>query len=171
MLVILFFAYALSWGFAYHRPLRAQRGDGTGHGVPLIFPLLFASSAFVPVASMPGWLQVFAEHQPVTQVVNASRSLMVGGTLHDPGAVWSALLWSAASWSCSPRSRCASTARWPEAGRYSSPVRRRSSPSSSAMGTRTWSVVSRSRTVTALSSSESKSTVTHHGVPTSSWRR
>ena len=54
---------------------------------------------------------------------------------------------------------------------YSSPVRRRSSPSSSVTGTRTWSVVSRSRTVTASSSSESKSTVTHHGVPTSSWRR
>ena len=43
---------------------------------------------------MPGWLQAFAEHQPVTQVVNASRSLMVGGPLHDPGAVWAALLWT-----------------------------------------------------------------------------
>ena len=52
-----------------------------------------------------------------------------------------------------------------------SPARRRSSDRSPSIGTRTCSVVSRSRTVTASSSSESKSTVTHHGVPTSSWRR
>ena len=53
----------------------------------------------------------------------------------------------------------------------SSPARRRSSDKRPSIGTRTCSVVSRSRTVTASSSSESKSTVTHHGVPTSSWRR
>jgi ABC-2 type transport system permease protein/oleandomycin transport system permease protein len=62
---------------------------------PLIFPLLFASSAFVPIRYMPGWLQAFAYHQPVTQVVNAARSLMVGGVLHDAGAVDAALLWCA----------------------------------------------------------------------------
>ena len=50
-------------------------------------------------------------------------------------------------------------------------IRWRSSATSPSTGTRTCSVVSRSRTVTAPSSSESKSTVTHHGVPTSSWRR
>lgn len=44
-------------------------------------------------------------------------------------------------------------------------------PSSSAIGTRSWPIESRSRTVTALSSSESKSTVTQNGVPISSWRR
>ena len=60
---------------------------------PLLFPFLFASSAFVPVAAMPGWLQAFAEHQPVTQVVDAARSLMVGGVLQDSGAVVAALLW------------------------------------------------------------------------------
>jgi ABC-2 type transport system permease protein len=46
----------------------------------LVFtPLLFVSSAFVPVESMPGWMQVFAAHQPVTAMVNAVRSLMLGG--------------------------------------------------------------------------------------------
>ena len=95
VLVILFFAYALSWGFAYIGLSAPNAETAQVMVFPLIFPLLFASSAFVPVASMPGWLQVFAEHQPVTQVVNASRSLMVGGPLHDSGAVWSALLWSA----------------------------------------------------------------------------
>ncbi|HEY5385476.1 MAG TPA: ABC transporter permease [Acidimicrobiales bacterium] len=94
VLVILFFAYALSWGFAYIGLSAPNAETAQVMVFPLIFPLLFASSAFVPVASMPGWLQVFAAHQPVTQVVNASRSLMVGGPLHDSGAVWSALLWT-----------------------------------------------------------------------------
>ena len=93
-LVILFFAYALSWGFAYIGLSAPNAETAQVMVFPLIFPLLFASSAFVPVASMPGWLQVFAEHQPVTQVVNAARSLMVGGVLHNSGAVWSALLWT-----------------------------------------------------------------------------
>ncbi len=93
-LVILFFAYALSWGFAYIGLSAPNAETAQVMVFPLIFPLLFASSAFVPVASMPGWLQAFAEHQPVTQVVDAARSLMVGGVLHDSGAVWSALLWS-----------------------------------------------------------------------------
>jgi len=44
---------------------------------------------------MPGWLQAFAYHQPVTQVVDAARSLMVGGVLHNTGAVEAALLWCA----------------------------------------------------------------------------
>jgi ABC-2 type transport system permease protein len=93
-LVILFFAYALSWGFAYIGLSAPNAETAQVMVFPLVFPLLFASSAFVPVASMPGWLQAFAEHQPVTQVVDAARSLMVGGVLHDSGAVWSALLWS-----------------------------------------------------------------------------
>jgi ABC-2 type transport system permease protein/oleandomycin transport system permease protein len=42
-------------------------------------PLVFASSAFVPVASMPGWLQVFAEHQPVSVTASAVRALTLGG--------------------------------------------------------------------------------------------
>src|SRR6202044_1502291 len=93
-LLILLFAYALSWGFAYIGLAAPNAETAQVMVFPLVFPLLFASSAFVPVATMPGWLQVFAEHQPVTQVVNASRSLMVGGALYDSGAVWSALLWT-----------------------------------------------------------------------------
>jgi len=46
---------------------------------PLLAPLIFASSAFVPVSTMPGWLQPWAEHQPVSVVVNAARALTVGG--------------------------------------------------------------------------------------------
>ena len=45
--------------------------------IPL-FPLVFASSAFVPVANMPGWLQAFANNQPVSLTVTASRALLTG---------------------------------------------------------------------------------------------
>src|SRR6266508_5835984 len=41
-------------------------------------PLVFASSAFVPVSSMPGWLQAFARHQPVSVTVSAVRDLVLG---------------------------------------------------------------------------------------------
>jgi ABC transporter DrrB family efflux protein len=42
---------------------------------PLVFPLTFVSSAFVPVATMPSWLRAFANHQPITIVVDAVRDL------------------------------------------------------------------------------------------------
>ncbi len=45
---------------------------------PLIFPLTFASSAFVPTSTMPTWLQAFANHNPVTIVINAVRDLSLG---------------------------------------------------------------------------------------------
>jgi ABC-2 type transport system permease protein/oleandomycin transport system permease protein len=41
--------------------------------------LVFASSAFVPVSTMPGWLQPWAENQPVSVVVNTARALTIGG--------------------------------------------------------------------------------------------
>jgi ABC-2 type transport system permease protein/oleandomycin transport system permease protein len=42
-----------------------------------IFPLVFASSVFVPTSSMPSWLQVFADNQPITILANTVRSLML----------------------------------------------------------------------------------------------
>lgn len=67
----------------------------------LVFPLTFVSSAYVPVSSMPGWLQAFAQHQPVTYMVDAVRSLTLGPAAgaqlgHSAGyfTVW-ALVWVA----------------------------------------------------------------------------
>lgn len=95
LLIVLLFSYTLCWGFATVG-LSAPNAEAAQTMVfPILFPLIFASSAFVPVTAMPGWLQAFAKHQPVTQVVDACRSLMTGGTLHDPGAVWAALAWCA----------------------------------------------------------------------------
>ncbi len=60
-------------------------------GLIWLFPLTFVSSAFVPVSSMPGWLQAFANNQPVTIVVDAMRSLALGGpvALH----AWQSVVW------------------------------------------------------------------------------
>jgi ABC-2 type transport system permease protein len=93
LLIVLLFSYTLCWGFATIG-LSAPNAETAQLMVfPVLFPFIFASSAFVPVAVMPGWLQAFATHQPVTQVVDAARSLMVGGTLQDTRAVWASLAW------------------------------------------------------------------------------
>jgi ABC-type polysaccharide/polyol phosphate export permease len=49
-----------------------------------VFPLVFASSAFVSVANMPGWLQAFAKANPITNVVDALRALCLGGPTTTP---------------------------------------------------------------------------------------
>jgi ABC-2 type transport system permease protein/oleandomycin transport system permease protein len=65
-------------------------------GLIWLFPLTFVSSAFVPIATMPGWMQAFANNQPVTLVINAMRSLALGGPQLPlfPG-LWEALAWLA----------------------------------------------------------------------------
>jgi ABC-2 type transport system permease protein len=67
--------------------------DGAGaFSYPLIF-LPFISSAFVPTATMPGPLRAFAEHQPVTSIVNTIRDLLA----RQPAGtdIWTALAWCA----------------------------------------------------------------------------
>ena len=90
--VILIFAYALSWGFALVGLSAPNSETAQVMSFPLLFPLTFASAAFVPVQTMPSWLQGFATHQPVSVVVNATRALMLGG----PAAslVWQSLAWT-----------------------------------------------------------------------------
>lgn len=56
-----------------------------------VFPLTFASSAFVPVASFPGWLQAFAKINPITITVDAVRALILGTELTP--RLWQASLW------------------------------------------------------------------------------
>jgi ABC-2 type transport system permease protein/oleandomycin transport system permease protein len=60
-------------------------------GMMWLFPLVFVSSAFVPVQSMPGWLQVFAVNQPITHIVDALRALALGIPLGDD--LWLSLVW------------------------------------------------------------------------------
>ena len=60
-------------------------------GLIWLFPLTFLSSAFVPIATMPGWLQAFANNQPVTYVVDTMRALALGGPV-------AANLWKSVAW-------------------------------------------------------------------------
>ena len=78
LLLVLLFAFALSWAVATIG-LGAPNGEAAQAAIfPLLFPLTFASSAFVDTSFMPGWLQAFANHQPVTVTVNAARDLVLG---------------------------------------------------------------------------------------------
>ena len=62
-------------------------------GLIWLFPLTFLSSAFVPISSMPGWLQAFANNQPVTYVINTMRALALGGPIQ--ADLWKSLVWLA----------------------------------------------------------------------------
>jgi ABC transporter DrrB family efflux protein len=62
-------------------------------GLIWLFPLTFLSSAFVPIQSMPGWLQAFANNQPVTFVVNTMRALALGGPIE--ANLWKSIAWLA----------------------------------------------------------------------------
>ncbi|KPM55821.1 ABC transporter [Frankia sp. CcI49] len=89
--LMLLFAYAFSWlsaviGMSVGSAEAAQSG-----GMIWIFPFVFASSSFAPVESMPGWLQAFAKHQPVTCTVDAVRALFLGGPV--AGDLLAALAW------------------------------------------------------------------------------
>ena len=101
VLVAMMFAFALSWvmaciGLAVKNSEAAQPAAM----IPT-FPLVFASSVFVPTETLPGWLRVFADHQPVTRTANAVRSLILGQGALAPsqtvaGEVTAAVLWSLA---------------------------------------------------------------------------
>jgi ABC-2 type transport system permease protein len=90
--LLVLFTLALTW-LAVIPGLTAKSVDGAGaFAYPLIF-LPFISSAFVPTGTMPGPVRAFAEHQPVTSIVNSIRDLLTGqpaGT-----GIWIALAWCA----------------------------------------------------------------------------
>jgi ABC-2 type transport system permease protein/oleandomycin transport system permease protein len=92
LLIVLLFAFALSWIFALVGMSAPNAEAAQAMSFPIIAPLVFASSAFVPVSTMPDWLQAFANHQPVSATVNAVRGLMIGGA--DASDVLAAIAWS-----------------------------------------------------------------------------
>src|SRR4051812_44682042 len=67
--LLLLFGYAFSWLFAFLGLSASSAESAQALGFIAVFPLTFASSAFVPVDSMPNWLQTFAEVNPITTVV------------------------------------------------------------------------------------------------------
>lgn len=93
MLLVVAFGYAFSWIAAVVGLLAGNAESAQSLGFVWVFPLTFASSVFVPVESMPGWLQTFAGFNPISLTVDALRTLALG----DPeigGPLWPALLWT-----------------------------------------------------------------------------
>jgi ABC-2 type transport system permease protein len=88
--ILILFTLALTW-IAVIPGLSAKSADGaSAFAYPLIF-LPFISSAFVPTDTMPGPVRAFAEHQPVTSIVNAIRDLFTQQPVGT--AIWIALAW------------------------------------------------------------------------------
>jgi len=94
MLLVLLFGYVLSWVFATVGLAVGDPETAQAAAFPVMAPLVFASSAFVPVSTMPSWLQPFAEHQPVSVTASAVRALMIGGPT--TSYVLQSLAWCAA---------------------------------------------------------------------------
>jgi ABC-2 type transport system permease protein len=77
--------------FALIGLLAGSAEAASGYGFVFLF-LPYVSSAFVPADTMPSWLQGFAEHQPITPVIESIRALLLGSS---PGTdAWSAVAWS-----------------------------------------------------------------------------
>jgi ABC transporter DrrB family efflux protein len=89
--VVSAFGLALSWIFALVALTVRGAEAAQSAGFVVIFPLVFASSVFVPVASMPGWLEAFAKVSPVTLTANAARTYALDGGV--PGSLGGATAW------------------------------------------------------------------------------
>jgi ABC-2 type transport system permease protein/oleandomycin transport system permease protein len=93
LVLVTLFGYSISW-LSANIGLRAKSAQAAQGAIFIpVFPLTFASSAFVPVATMPDWLRPIAQANPVTIVVNAARGLILGTA--DAGTVLLALGWIA----------------------------------------------------------------------------
>jgi ABC-2 type transport system permease protein/oleandomycin transport system permease protein len=77
-LLVLAFAYVFSWISAFVGLSVRNVETAQSVGFIWVFPLVFASSAFVPTASMPSAVRAFANVNPITLVVNATRALTIG---------------------------------------------------------------------------------------------
>ncbi|HLM49719.1 MAG TPA: ABC transporter permease [Solirubrobacteraceae bacterium] len=82
--VVTLFGLALSWIFAFVALTVKGAEAAQSAGFVVLFPLVFASSIFVPTESMPAWLQAFADVSPVTATADAARALAIGGDLGEP---------------------------------------------------------------------------------------
>jgi ABC transporter DrrB family efflux protein len=91
-LVVLAFAFAMSWVFCLVGLLASSPETANIVAFPVLFPLGFVSSALVPTSTMPGPLEAFAAHQPVSYTADAVRALLFGGDTATP--VLGSLAWT-----------------------------------------------------------------------------
>lgn len=99
MALALLFSFAFSWVMACVG-LLVKNPEAVQAAVFLpVFPLVFASSVFVPTQTMPGWLQSFADNQPITVTVNALRGLILGEDALQAGQTTIGQIFLAVVWS------------------------------------------------------------------------
>jgi len=91
LVLALAFGFAFIWLFALVGMLVKDPETAQLAGFLPIFPLIFASSAFVPVQTMPSWLQSFANVQPVSVTISASRAMIDGGNVQH--WLWQSVVW------------------------------------------------------------------------------
>ena len=91
IILLLLMGYTFSWIFALVGLFSSSPETANSIGFTLIFPLTFASSVFVPAASMPDGLRQFAEANPFTTWSDAVRSLWIGTPPHTD--VWMSFVW------------------------------------------------------------------------------
>jgi ABC transporter DrrB family efflux protein len=92
--LLLLFGYAFSWVFAFVGLSVSSPEAANSVGFIAVFPLTFISSAFVPTQSMPSVLRAFADVNPFTIIVDATRSLWIGTPANN--YVWGSVVWSVA---------------------------------------------------------------------------
>ncbi len=91
ILLSILFGFALSWVSAYIGLSVGDVETAQVAGFVWIFPIVFASSMFVSVTSMPGWLQAFAKVNPMTVITDSMRGLCLGGPIWTH--LWKSLAW------------------------------------------------------------------------------
>jgi ABC transporter DrrB family efflux protein len=92
--LIILFGIALTWVGVFIGISVSDAETAQVAGFVWVFPLVFASSLYVPIASMPGWLQAFAKVNPVTPMVDTVRALLLGTGVSS--SLWKILVWDAA---------------------------------------------------------------------------
>ena len=84
LVLILAFGLVMCWPMAFLGITARTAESVNTWAFMIILPLTFASSAYAPVDTMPGWLQAFVKANPVTSVIDAARGLMLGGPVAEP---------------------------------------------------------------------------------------
>jgi len=80
-LLVIAFAWCLSWIFAFLGMIAKSASGVQGISMLILFPLTFLSNAFVPISTLPGWLQAFVNFNPISHLISAIRELTTSGTI------------------------------------------------------------------------------------------
>jgi len=83
IVLAIFTGWCLAWAFTFLGTIAKSAQAVQGFSMLILFPLTFLSNAYVPVDTLPGWLQAFVKVNPVSHLVSAARSLANDGAVTD----------------------------------------------------------------------------------------